>query len=85
MPTLHGKRVTTRARQSGDKTHADIARRLGIRQSTVSRLLARTTEPSLRTLLRIRGAYGIPLDDLVVDETAAPAAPATEPGTEAGR
>jgi transcriptional regulator with XRE-family HTH domain len=80
MPTLHGKRVTSHAMQAGDRTHADIARKLRLTQSTVSRLLSGTTSPSLRTLLRIRHAYGIPLDDQVVEDgqTATPAPAGTE-------
>ncbi|WP_327594609.1 helix-turn-helix transcriptional regulator [Streptomyces chartreusis] len=81
MPTLHGKTVTDRAEQAGDKTHAQIARRLKVKQSTVSRLLAGTTAPSLGTLLAIKGAYGIPLDELVVEDAPAPA----ETGAEAAR
>lgn len=78
MPTLHGKTVADRAEQAGDTTHAKIAKRIAVRQSTVSRLLAGTTEPSLRTLLRIKKAYGIPLDDLIVEDAQAPAGPGAE-------
>lgn len=73
MPTLHGETVKTKAAQAGDRTHAQIARRLSLRQSTVSRLLSGTTSPSLPTLLAIRAAYGIPLDDLVLPEEGASA------------
>ncbi|MFH7336642.1 helix-turn-helix transcriptional regulator [Streptomyces hygroscopicus] len=73
MPTLHGKTVTDRAEEAGDRTHAQIARRLKLRQSTVSRLLTGTTAPSLKTLLAIKAAYGIPLDDLVADDARTPA------------
>ncbi|MFF4900546.1 helix-turn-helix domain-containing protein [Streptomyces sp. NPDC001068] len=68
MPTLHGTAVTTKAAQVGDRTHAAIARRLQLRQSTVSRLIAGITAPSLPTLLAMRAAYGISLDDLVVED-----------------
>ncbi|MGX1301433.1 transcriptional regulator with XRE-family HTH domain [Streptomyces albogriseolus] len=81
MPTLHGKTVTDRAEQAGDTTHAKIAQRIKVPQSTVSRLLAGTSEPSVRTLLRIKAAYGIPLDDLVVEDAPASA----ETGAEAAR
>jgi transcriptional regulator with XRE-family HTH domain len=67
MPTLHGKTVESRAEQAGDRTHAQIARRLKLTQSTVSRLLAGKTAPSLRTLLAIKAAYGVPLDELVLE------------------
>jgi transcriptional regulator with XRE-family HTH domain len=78
MPTLHGKTVTARAAQAGDRTHAEIARRLRLTQSTVSRLLAGVTAPSLGTLLAIKGAYGIPLDDLVLEDTPVPAGAGAE-------
>ncbi|MGW2951612.1 helix-turn-helix transcriptional regulator [Streptomyces eurythermus] len=68
MPRLHGETVTKRAAQVGDATHSAIARRLSLTQSTVSRLIAGTTTPSLPTLLRLRAAYGISLDDLVAED-----------------
>ncbi|WP_349307689.1 helix-turn-helix transcriptional regulator [Streptomyces sp. KAU_LT] len=78
MPTLHGETVKARAEHAGDKTHAQIARRIGLAESTVSRLLAGTTAPSLATLLAIKGAYGIPLDEMVREDAPEPAASAAE-------
>jgi transcriptional regulator with XRE-family HTH domain len=81
MPTLHGTTVKAHAEQAGDRTHAQIARRLNLTQSTVSRLLAGVTAPSLPTLLAIKAAYGVPLDDLVVDDnTPAPVNTTAETG-----
>lgn len=68
MATLNGERVAAKARQAGDTTHAAIARRLDLRQSTVSRLLSGVTAPSLTTMLAIRAAYGISLDELVLED-----------------
>lgn len=58
--------VRAAATQLGDRTDYAIARRLGLRQSTVSRLMAGRTVPTVTTLVAVRDAYGITLDDLVV-------------------
>lgn len=71
MPTLNSAKLVSTARKAGDRTHAAIARRLELRQSTVSRLLKGRTVPTLPTLLAIRTAYGISLDDLVKDDVKA--------------
>ncbi|MFC9604626.1 helix-turn-helix domain-containing protein [Streptomyces niveus] len=62
------------ANKAGDETAGAIARKTGVRQSTVSRLLAGSTTPSLPTLIAMRAAYSISLDDLVNSGEAAPVA-----------
>ncbi|WP_405759544.1 helix-turn-helix domain-containing protein [Streptomyces sp. NBC_01420] len=69
MPTLHVARLREKAAEKGDATTYAIARRLQLRQSTVARLMAGETTPSVPTLCLMRTAYGLSLDDLV-DETA---------------
>lgn len=71
MPTLHVARLKEKADEKGDETTYAIARRLKLRQSTVARLMARETTPSVPTLCLIRAAYGISLDDLVDESTTA--------------
>ncbi|MFJ3545387.1 helix-turn-helix domain-containing protein [Streptomyces rubiginosohelvolus] len=63
--------VSAKAQAAGDVTMHDIAVRIGVRESTVSRLLSGRTTPTLPTLARIALAYGTTLDDLV-DGMAAP-------------
>lgn len=62
---LRADAVRGKAREVGDSTDYAIARRVGLRQSTISRLLTGRTTPSVGTLLALRAAYGLPLDDLI--------------------
>lgn len=64
-PRLNANAVRGEARKAGDTSHLSIARKIGVGQSTVSRLLAGRTSPSARTLLALHHAYGIPLDGLL--------------------
>ncbi|MFC8463348.1 helix-turn-helix domain-containing protein [Streptomyces sp. NPDC057250] len=74
MARLHTAIVKQRAREAGDSTTNAIARRAGVRESTLNRLFNGTTKPSLDTLVALRGAYAISLDDLVqLDADKAPA------------
>lgn len=57
--------LTARAEAMGDTTHYSIAVRTGVRESTISRLMAGRTTPTLPTLGAIASAYGTTLDDLV--------------------
>lgn len=61
--------LTDRARALGDETHYAIAQRAGVRESTISRLVAGRTVPSLPTLAALAAAYGTSLDDLVTGLT----------------
>ncbi|MET8624581.1 helix-turn-helix transcriptional regulator [Kitasatospora sp. NPDC004669] len=55
----------------GDNDGAAISKRTGVSQSTVSRLLAGHTVPSLTTLVALRAAYRLSLDAMVPAEQAA--------------
>lgn len=59
------------ATRHGDKDGAAISKRTGVSQSTLSRLFAGQTVPTLPTLVAIRAAYGLGLDEMVPTETAA--------------
>ncbi|MFF0409167.1 helix-turn-helix transcriptional regulator [Kitasatospora sp. NPDC004745] len=53
------------AAQAGDNTAYNIARRLNVSQSTMSRLINGKCNPSAATQAKIRRAYGISLDELM--------------------
>lgn len=57
--------LTTKAKAAGDTTLSLIAQRTGVQESTISRLLAGRTTPTVATLAAIADAYGTTLDDLV--------------------
>ncbi|MCX4550532.1 MULTISPECIES: helix-turn-helix transcriptional regulator [unclassified Streptomyces] len=57
--------LAAKAAAASDMTHYAIARRTGVVESTISRLIAGRTMPSLPTLGAIAAAYGTTLDDLV--------------------
>lgn len=66
-----------KADAAGDITTIAIARRAGVDASTVSRLIAGETTPTVATLLALGDAYQISLDDLVLrPSTEAQAVPA---------
>ncbi|MFI9026390.1 helix-turn-helix domain-containing protein [Streptomyces sp. NPDC053560] len=67
--------LSKRALAAGDTTHYAIAERAGVRESTISRLLAGRTAPSLSTLIAVADAYGMTLDELVGRTTHAPGVP----------
>lgn len=59
-----------KALQAGHLTQEDIAGHAGIERSVLSRLLAGRTMPTLPTLVRLSRAYGVTIDDLVLDPEA---------------
>ncbi|MEU6235911.1 helix-turn-helix transcriptional regulator [Kitasatospora sp. NPDC047058] len=60
------------AAQAGDDTAYNIARRLRVSQSTMSRLLNGKCSPSAKTQAKMRLAYGVKLDELMTcDDQAA--------------
>lgn len=61
--------LADKALAAGDITHQAIAHRIGVRESTIYRLLAGRTTPTLETACRIARAYGTSLDDLVPAHT----------------
>jgi transcriptional regulator with XRE-family HTH domain len=68
MPTLDAQLLLSKAREKGDLNPAAIARRLETNRSTVVRLITGQTVPSVPSLLAMRRAYGISLDDLVPED-----------------
>ncbi|MGW3971110.1 helix-turn-helix domain-containing protein [Streptomyces ardesiacus] len=74
QPRLCAQALLDRAREHGDKLDIEIARRVRLTQSTVSRLLTGQTTPSLSSLVALRAAYGISLDELVPVQDDAPKA-----------
>ncbi|WKD36563.1 helix-turn-helix domain-containing protein [Streptomyces xanthophaeus] len=58
------------AREKGDRSGYAIARRTGLSEPTVSKLLRGTALPGLKALLMFDRAYGMTPDDLI-EEVAA--------------
>lgn len=63
------------AGKRGDHSGYAIAKRTGLTEPTLSKLLNGKTQPGLATLLKFRRAYGCTIDDLIeeVDTTGAAA------------
>ncbi|MGX4694476.1 helix-turn-helix domain-containing protein [Streptomyces sp. JNUCC 63] len=72
MLRLHMATLLAKARELGDESVADMARRTGISRSTLHRLAAGTKQPSLATLWTLHDAYGVRLDTLVYDDPHTP-------------
>lgn len=53
------------AKEQGDTSGYAIAKRTGLTEPTISKLLNGRTQPGLKTLLLIRKAYGCTIDDLI--------------------
>lgn len=59
--------LNERAQAAGDTTKLAIARRIGASNSTITRLLAGSTTPTVETLVALRDAYGLDsLDELLI-------------------
>ncbi|MDX2645083.1 helix-turn-helix transcriptional regulator [Streptomyces sp. PA03-1a] len=56
-----------KAGEVGDNCDAHIAKRIGVRQSTVTRLLTGQTFPSVHTLWALGAAYEVPVSDLIAE------------------
>ncbi|MFD5788667.1 helix-turn-helix transcriptional regulator [Streptomyces sp. NPDC127037] len=63
--------VRKRAEDAGDLTDDAIARRSGVGRTTICRLLAGRTVPSLRTVVLLGKAYAVPVEDLLMEVEAA--------------
>lgn len=69
MPTcLDVPKLRSIAAAHGDQTRYAIYRRTGLAESTVHRMIAGQTEPTLPTLRRIASAYGVSVTDLLVSD-----------------
>jgi transcriptional regulator with XRE-family HTH domain len=58
------------ARKAGDQRAVDIAKRTGISESAVSRMLRGHSTPGLVTIMKLRDSYGLTNKDLI-EEVAA--------------
>ncbi|MFJ3923081.1 helix-turn-helix domain-containing protein [Streptomyces sp. NPDC090022] len=58
------------ARKAGDQRAVDIAKRTGISESAVSRMLRGRSTPGLGTIMKLRDTYGLTNTDLI-EEVAA--------------
>ncbi|MFE0541059.1 helix-turn-helix domain-containing protein [Streptomyces sp. NPDC007148] len=55
------------AKKNGHQTHVEIAEHAGVDRSALSRSMAGRTTPTLATVHRLARAYGVKIDDLVLD------------------
>lgn len=55
------------AAEHGDRSRYAIAKRAGVSQQTVMRLVAHHSAPSMLTLSRLASAYGVAVSELLVD------------------
>jgi transcriptional regulator with XRE-family HTH domain len=62
---LNAEALWAKAREAGDSGQREIARRTGIDEGALSRLLAGTRSPSLETVVALAAAYGGPIEDLL--------------------
>ncbi|WP_439082153.1 helix-turn-helix domain-containing protein [Streptomyces sp. WL006] len=67
--TLNAETVWRRAAEVGDATLDAIAQRAGLDESTMSRLLAGRTTPQTASLVALKTAYRISLDELLIVES----------------
>lgn len=65
MYRLLPHRLREAAASKGDHTGYAIAKRTGLAESTISRLLSGQQQPGVNTLLRLSRAYGVSTDDLM--------------------
>nr|WP_237497640.1 helix-turn-helix transcriptional regulator [Streptomyces sp. SID8377] len=56
-----------KAGEAGDTTESKIAQRVGVRQTTIARLLAGETFPSVHTLFVLGAAYRLSMDELIAE------------------
>lgn len=69
MPTcLNVPKLLRIAAEHGDQTRYAIYRRTGLAESTVHRMIAGKTEPTLPTLRRLAAAYGVTVPDLLAPD-----------------
>ncbi|MFJ8163860.1 helix-turn-helix domain-containing protein [Streptomyces sp. NPDC096136] len=64
-------RLRAAALAAGDQSNIAMARRTGISESALSRMLRGQARPRLETLLQIGQSYGLTQDDLVETTEAA--------------
>lgn len=57
--------LTEAAREQEDLTLQAIANRIGVEESTITRLFNGESEPRLRTVLKLHDAYAVPVTELI--------------------
>ncbi|MEU5498448.1 helix-turn-helix transcriptional regulator [Streptomyces griseofuscus] len=70
-PRLHTQALEKKTEKVGDDTARKIAQRIGVAESTISRLLAGAT-PTVETLIALSDAYGLRIEDLVIRSDGTP-------------
>lgn len=70
MYRLHIEHLKDTASTRGDITQYAIAKRTGLAESHISKLLNRRSKPLVETLIVLKRAYGGTVDDFI-EETAA--------------
>ncbi|MFI8360777.1 helix-turn-helix domain-containing protein [Streptomyces sp. NPDC085612] len=70
MYRLHLERLRDAAQQHGDTTGYAIAKRTGLAESHISKLLNRRSKPHVETLLVLKRTYGGTVDQYI-EEVAA--------------
>ncbi|MFF2650544.1 helix-turn-helix transcriptional regulator [Streptomyces sp. NPDC058045] len=68
--TLRVDRLRDLARKQGDESQYAIAKRTGLSEPTVSKIVSGKHRPRLETLLIIRRAYGCTVDELIEEMSA---------------
>ncbi|WP_329177856.1 helix-turn-helix domain-containing protein [Streptomyces sp. NBC_01477] len=76
---IQDERLTRAAAAHGDHTNYAIAKRTGLSQDTVGRLRKGAAAPSATSLVTLAQTYGIPMEELVENQTAEVAAPVKDP------
>jgi len=71
---LNTKRLKENAGAKGDHSGYAIAKRTGLTEPAVSKLLRNKTQPAVKTLLLFRRAYGGIVDDYLIEEASEAAA-----------
>lgn len=62
---LNGTALRAKAEALGDTQQREIARRSGVDETVLSRLLEGTRSPSLETIVALATTYGGPIEDLL--------------------
>lgn len=57
--------LSDKAKELEDKTLQAIAKRIGVEESTITRLFNGESEPRLATVLKLHDAYGVPVAQLI--------------------
>jgi transcriptional regulator with XRE-family HTH domain len=69
---LNAAVLRKKAKAAGDTEQREIARRTGLDEGALSRLLAGTRSPSLETVVALAAAYGGPIEDLLTNPDGTP-------------